>query len=46
MDRIDTWTMCTETMDDQHGDAGPATIPNDRLTQRLRAKGANSSVRS
>ena len=31
--------MCAETMDDQDGDAEAATIPNDRLTQRLHAKG-------
>lgn len=31
--------MCAETMGDQDGDAEAATIPNDRLTQRLHAKG-------
>lgn len=31
--------MCAETTGDQDGDAEAATIPNDRLTQRLHAKG-------
>lgn len=39
MDRIDTGTMCAETMDDQDDGAGTAAIPNERLAQRLRAKG-------
>ncbi len=31
--------MCADTMDDQDDDAGTTAIPNDRLAQRLRAKG-------
>ena len=38
-DRIDTGTMCADTMDDQDDDAGtPATL-NEHLAQRLRTKG-------
>ncbi len=39
MDGIDTEKMCAESMEDQGGCTDAVAIPNDRLTQRLHAKG-------